>query len=105
MTAFNAGGLGAAELEEMATSIEDLVTKGDDPVTKIAVKQLSGFIVKTLIPNRIRSQENDQQMLDSDMKALETCAVEERAKLNANVAHKLDTVDSHKDDHRDATIE
>jgi hypothetical protein len=88
------------ELEDMEIHIEELVTEGDDPATKIAVKQLNKLIVETLIPAREHSQAADQAQLNKEMAALERCHYKEQVKSDMNVYDKLESADDHKADYK-----
>lgn len=105
MTHFYSTGLGDQELKELEDQIEDLVTKGDDEPTVVAVKMLSGFIVNTMIPNRIKAQKSDEFMLHRDYEALDHCHLDEVKKRDALVGQKLIDAKKHRDHHEDASID
>jgi len=102
LAALDSKGLDDKELEDVEASIQDLVSKDKDPVTKFAVKQLSDFMSKTLIPNRMKRQQQDQEQLDAKMAELNQCDVEEQAKRDAMHHSRLTTAKQHKEDYQDS---
>jgi len=102
LTAFDSKGLDDKELDDVETSIQSLVTKGDDPVTRLAVKELADFMSKTVIPNRMKRQQQDQIQLDAKMAELNHCDLEEKAKRDALHASRLQQAKQHKEDYQDS---
>jgi len=99
---FESKGMEPKELEDMESAVEMLVTNSDDPATKLAVKHMTDFIEKTLIPNRERSQALDQKNLDLKLEALHACHLDEVQKNDMNVYGSIDTAKDHKSDYQDS---
>jgi hypothetical protein len=104
LAAFESKGLDDKDLEDVESSIQSLVTKDADPATRFAVKQLSDFMSKTLIPNRMKQQQQDQELLNSHLTELQNCAVEEQAKRDPLQRRDLRHADQHKEDYQDHMI-
>jgi len=105
LAAFDSQSLSPMELEEMGSSIEKLVTKGDDDATRGAVKTMSDFVVKVMIPNRMRSQKDDQVQLQSKLKALEHCHLDKGVQNDMNLAEKVDRAKGHQTDYTGSKVE
>jgi len=99
---FGSQGMSDDELDNMETAVESLVTGGDDAATKIAVKQLQMFITNTLIPNRKRSQQADQKVLDAQFQRLRNCHIDQQIKRDAVASQKVAIAEDHKDDYADS---
>jgi len=98
---FNKNDIQHDDVEEMETALEKLVTKGDDPATKLAVKTMHSFIEKTLIKNRERAQAADQKLLDSSIQALKHCGLDRKVQVDMNIANKVNIANEHKEDYKD----
>jgi len=95
-------GLEPEDLNTMESTIETLVTKGDDPATRLAVKTMYSFITNTMIPNREKSQANDQSWLNSQFEGLENCHWDHQTKLDMNLHAKVESAADHKKHYKDS---
>jgi len=102
LKSFNVRGLDPDDLTEMESTIEMLVTQGDDPATKLAVKEMYSFIKHTMIPNRERSHAADQKWIDTRFAELKKCHWNHQMKVDMNVHAKVDSAADHKEDYQDS---
>lgn len=93
------------ELAGMEAEIEMLVTKGDDPATKIAVEQMSDFVVKTLLPQRERSAKADQEMLETHAEQVKMCSPENFRKMDMNFHEDMEMAKMHRDNYQKHSAE
>lgn len=105
LAAFDSKGLEAKEIKEMESAIEALVTQGDDPATRRAVKMMNDFILKTMIPNREKMQATDQETVDTRIAALKGCSSQMEKHEEKSFDWRSDTAADHKDDYQDAAIQ
>merc|ERR1719359_192735 len=102
LSLFNKDGLQEEDVDDMETAIENLVTKGDDPATKMAVEHMANFIEDTLIPNREWSQAKDQKWLDRSITALKNCGLDRKMQVDMNIHANVDTAKEHKEDYKES---
>lgn len=85
-----------AELQGMEENIEALMLKGDDPATRLAVKHMTDFLVKTMIPHKEKQLRNDQKDLDDRSNQIKECSVQKKRESDMNFHEKMSKAEEHK---------
>merc|ERR1719198_485570 len=89
----------------MESAIEKLVMKGDDAGTRMAVKQMTEFITKTLLPNRELAREKDRQLLAASLKELEECSVDKAIGNDMHLHERVSRAKEHAENFRRSMAE
>jgi hypothetical protein len=84
-----------AELDSLEDSLESLVVKGDE-ASRLAIKHMTDFLVKTLIPIREKQLKLDQQQIDDQSDDVKECSLKRARKSDMHLNDKMEQAAEHK---------
>jgi len=84
------------DFQDIERNIEKLVTSGEDPATRSAVKQLSATLIRTIIPIREEQMSIDQIKIDRLVGDIKHCSPEEKQRGHAELDERSSAVKEHK---------